>query len=212
MKLQTFTTLLCGLLTASVATADDTISEGPFHSTSEVRILTVQSMVRRHMRYLSTLETVSGLLVLQYEPANCLQVDNSSYRFYRNFTERDHDFGFFLSDYAEAEVNPVSGYKGKAISLEYDLGSNVALFVLGAGDAEVAGFDDKNHAYVNHGYDDTTFVPGRVPAFNMYRRAFNFAICWQAYTDIYKPVLSWVLGGRPTNPTCEPVALIRADL
>ncbi|KAH8166943.1 hypothetical protein CIB48_g1282 [Xylaria polymorpha] len=218
MKVQAATTFLSGLLTASVVTAqitgdpdgiNDFLSDGPFalHVKGQGGNSTIDG-------YISTLPTFSTQWLLQYEAGNCLKADNSSYRFYFNYTgqmkSQDTDTGFFVTDYVEADTNPF-GFKGKAMSLRFDLNTNVGLPILGVGTAALSGFTADNKAFLTNYIDDSNYVPSHRPEAQDYRY-YNWAVCWQPFSNVYAPVLSWVTTGRPHNPTCELVDLFKVNL
>ncbi|KAI0453882.1 hypothetical protein F5B21DRAFT_270392 [Xylaria acuta] len=218
MKVQAATTFLCGLLMASVATAqvtgdpdgiNDFLSDGPFalHVKGQRGNSSIDG-------YLSTLPTFSTQWLLQYEAGKCPKADNSSYRFYFNYTGRmksqDTDAGFFVTDYTEADTNAF-GFKGKAMSLQFDLNTNVGLPILGIGTAALSGFNADKKAFLTHFMDDSNYVPSHRPVAQDYRY-YNWAVCWQPFANVYSPVLSWVTTGQPHNPTCELVDLFKVSL
>ncbi|KAI0902813.1 hypothetical protein F4823DRAFT_569335 [Ustulina deusta] len=218
MKVQATATFLYGLgavvvTTAQVAGDPDGInhfkSNGPF--ALHVKGHALNSSVDG---YVSTLPTFETQWLLQYEPGKCPQPDNSSYRFYFNYTgemkSQDAEAGFFVTDYTVEETNKF-GFKGKAVSLQYDLNTNVGLVVMGTGTAALAGFNAENKTFLTHVMDDSTAVPGERPVYKDYRY-YHWAVCWQAFSNVYAPILSWVTTGHPHNPTCELVDLVKVTL
>ncbi|KAI0860903.1 hypothetical protein F4860DRAFT_478115 [Xylaria cubensis] len=218
MKVQATTIFICGLLSASVAMAqggpggnNDFLSDGPFafHVKGKGGNSSIDG-------YLTTLPTLATEWLLQYEAGRYPKADNSSYRFYFNYTGRmqsqGDEAGFFVTDYVGASTNPV-GLKGKAMSLRFDFNTNVGLALLGAGTAALSGFNADTKAFLAHYMDDSTYVPGHGPATQDYIYQYqNWAVCWQPLANVYAPVLSWVTTGRPHNPTCELVDLSKVSL
>lgn len=198
MKVQAATTFLSGLLTASVVTAqitgdpdgiNDFLSDGPFalHVKGQGGNSTIDGKVTNQKPPSSITTTVSltsfprlykhspdvfNAVLLQYEAGNCLKADNSSYRFYFNYTgqmkSQDTDTGFFVTDYVEADTNPF-GFKGKAMSLRFDLNTNVGLPILGVGTAALSGFTADNKAFLTNYIDDSNYVPSHRPEAQDYR-------------------------------------------
>ncbi|KAI1274633.1 hypothetical protein F5Y07DRAFT_372343 [Xylaria sp. FL0933] len=218
MRIHATTTLLYSLVTASATTAqvtgdpdgiNDFKSDGPFalHVKGQARNSSVDG-------YVSTLPTLGTGWLLQYEPRNYPQADNSSYRFYFNYTgemkSQDAEVGFFVTDYPVEETNQF-GFKGKAVSLQFDLNTNIGTPVIGIGTAALAGFNVENKAFLTHYMDDSTAAPGKRPVSQDYRY-YNWAVCWQAFSNVYAPILSWVTTGQPHNPTCELVDLVKVTL
>ncbi|KAI0198212.1 hypothetical protein F4808DRAFT_472984 [Astrocystis sublimbata] len=210
MKMQAATTLLCGLLTASVAAAQEFITDGPFSlhvkghdaNSSIDGILTARSS---DFAYVS----------LQYDESALPRLDNASHRFYYNYSQ-DVGVGFLVTDIMEGEVNDF-GNVGKAMSLQYSLATNVVLPVHGNGQAALSGFlassgfDERNRTYLVYAYEDGGIeAGGESPGFEE-RFAYNWAVCWQAYADVFAPVLSWITAGKPHNPTCELVDLVKTS-
>ncbi|KAI0455796.1 hypothetical protein F5B21DRAFT_503084 [Xylaria acuta] len=105
-----------------------------------------------------------------------------------------------------------SGFYGRAMSLQYNAGSNVAFALTGAGAATSTGFDQDNKTPVNIYFNDSTFVPGQQPALDQSFEFYNWAICWQFFGRVYMPSLSWITSGPSHNPTCERVDLIKVAL
>lgn len=104
-------------------------------------------------------------LVLHYDSKSVPDIaDNSSYRFYFNYTgnmqSKGNELGFFVSDITVGEPNQV-GLVGKAMSLQYRPNTNVALPVLGAssGTVDLTGFDKHYKAFLDYYTDDATSVP-----------------------------------------------------
>ncbi|KAI0868040.1 hypothetical protein GGS24DRAFT_483483 [Hypoxylon argillaceum] len=156
-------------------------------------------------------------LFLSYNAGSAPVADNSSYRFYFNYTGRmesgDKELGFFVSDITVGEPNSV-GLVGKAMSLEYRPNTNVALPVFGASASTVdlTGFDEDQKAFLNYYTDDMTYSANQPGNFSLDINYYNWAVCWQTYYAISGPALSWVTTGQPHNPTCELVDLLRTGL
>ncbi|KAI0530426.1 hypothetical protein GGR58DRAFT_518478 [Xylaria digitata] len=193
-------TFLYGLMAAAISTAqvtgdpdgiNDFKSDGPF-----------------------TLQVKGQALNSSYEPGNCPKADNSSFRFYFNYTgemkSHETDIGFFVTDYTVEETNEF-GLKGKAVSLQFDLNTNIGLPVMGIATAVLTGFNAENKTFLTHYMDDSTAAPGKRPPYKDYEY-YNWAVCWQAFSNVYAPILSWVTAGQPHNPTCELVDLVKVSL
>lgn len=120
--------------------------------------------------YLHTVEAPSypeTQLILHYDARPVPDIaDNSSYRFYFNYTgnmqSKGNELGFFVSDLTVGEPNQL-GLVGKAMSLQYRPNTNVALPVLGASSSTVdlTGFDKHHKAFLNYYTDDATSVPNK---------------------------------------------------
>lgn len=111
-------------------------------------------------------------LFLSYNAGSAPVADNSSYRFYFNYTGRmesgDKELGFFVSDITVGEPNSV-GLVGKAMSLEYRPNTNVALPVFGASASTVdlTGFDEDQKAFLNYYTDDMTYSANQPGNFSL---------------------------------------------
>ncbi|KAI3326171.1 hypothetical protein HD806DRAFT_489552 [Xylariaceae sp. AK1471] len=212
--------LIFGLVAATLTTAQrgpdpgdipDFHSDGPF--ALRVKGQALNSSIEG---YVSAAPT-GGLLFLQYEAGNAPMADNSSYRFFFNYTgdmktDDNIELGFFITD-PEADDSPPNPYglRGQALTFQYELRSNVALAVLGAGTAVVLGSDADNKTFLSDGLDDSNWVPNQLPRSGDYS-FYNWAVCWQLFNYAYAPALSWVTFGQPHNPTCELVDLIKVPL
>ncbi|KAI0438993.1 hypothetical protein F4803DRAFT_568966 [Xylaria telfairii] len=205
-------TVLLGLGIAAIVKAQSLHQDGPF-----------ALRVKGHGRnssidgFLHTVD-VGPILIqkpIQYEPISAPPAGNLTYEFYFNYTgfsqSQGNEVGFFLSD-PTIESATGSGYYGRAMSLQYSAGSNVAFALTGAGAATSTGFDKKNKTFVNLYFDDSTFVPGQAPDLNGSYDFYNWAICWQFFGRVYMPSLSWITSGPSHNPTCERVDLIKVPL
>ncbi|KAI0198207.1 hypothetical protein F4808DRAFT_436880 [Astrocystis sublimbata] len=224
MKMQGVTTLLGGLvLAASVATAQDFTTEGPF--ALRVKGRSANSSIDG---ILTSLPSVSTFSLLQYHPqsttntttttttyATLPQLTDASHHFYYNYSS-GVGVGFLLTDVDAPEGE--FGYRGKSMSLQYSPATNVALPLLGNAVAGLAGFiaqsafDAENKTYLIYGVDDAAIRAGGMRPEVRDRVAYNWAVCWQTYSDVFAPVLSWITTGKPHNPTCELVDLVKTSL
>lgn len=176
-------------------------------------------------------------LVLHYDATSVPDIAaNSSYRFYFNYTgnmqSEGNELGFFVSDITVGKPNSL-GLLGKAMSLQYRPNTNVALPALGAssGTVDLTGFDKDHKAFLNYYSDDAISVPNqpanvsqdinyckrrvmRAYAEKIDSQCFtdSWAICCQTYWAVFGPTLSWITTGKPHNPTCQLVDLLRAEL
>ncbi|RWA03309.1 hypothetical protein EKO27_g11796 [Xylaria grammica] len=211
-------TFLYGLVMAGITMAqvrgdpdgiNDFLSDGPFalHVKGQAQNGSIDG-------YLHTVHTYGVQSLLLYERLSCPKADDSSYRYYFNYTgemkSNDVDIGFFVSDYTVEETNAF-GLKGQAVSLQFDLNTNLAVPVMGIDTAVLAGFNAENKTFLTHYMDDSTTVAGERPPYKDYEY-YNWAVCWQAISNVVAPVLSWVTVGQPHNPTCELVDLVKVSL
>ncbi|KAI0532474.1 hypothetical protein GGR58DRAFT_179190 [Xylaria digitata] len=205
-------TVLLGLGIATTATAQNLHQDGPF-------ALRVKGQVQNSSidGYLHTVD-VGPVLVqkpIQYEPTSSPPAGNASYEFYFNYTgfsqSAGYEVGFFLTDPTVESVAD-SGFYGKAMSLQYSAGSNVAFALVGAGSAIATGFASDNTTFINIYFDDSSFVPDESPRLDQSFNFYNWAVCWQFFGRVYMPSLSWLTYGPSHNPTCEPVDLIKVAL
>ncbi|KAI0399273.1 hypothetical protein F4802DRAFT_612451 [Xylaria palmicola] len=220
MKIQTAVGL-CGLIagTGVLAQRDDDIptliADGPF--ALRVKGRACNSSIDGYLHAVSVYAYTGEERVLHYEALPAPVADNSSYQFYFNHTgrmqSRGHELGFLVSDLEDGEPNAV-GLRGRAMSLQYRPNTNVALPVFGAaaGTVDLAGFDGDRRAFYDYYTDDAESVPGRPANVSRDINYYNWAVCWQTYNAVTGPSLSWITAGKPHNPTCEPVDLLRADL
>ncbi|KAI0104002.1 hypothetical protein GGR51DRAFT_239401 [Nemania sp. FL0031] len=219
MKAQT-AIRLCGLLavTGALGQGDDIpdlIADGPF--ALRVKGRSYNSSIDGYLRAVDAPSYPEPSLLLHYDSKSAPVADNSSYRFYFNYTGRmesgDNELGFFVSDITVGEPNSV-GLMGKAMSLQYRPNTNVAVPALGVGASTVdlTGFDKEHKAFFNYYTDDATYVPNQPGNVSLDENYYNWAICWQTYYSISGPALSWITTGQPHNPTCEFVDLLRFDL
>lgn len=107
------------------------------------------------------------LLILHYDASPASVADNSSYRFYFNYTGNTqstsgNELGFFVSDITVGEPNGV-GLLGKAMALQYRPNTNVAMPAFGASAATVdyTGFDENKKAFLDYYTDDALAVPDK---------------------------------------------------
>ncbi|KAI0965289.1 hypothetical protein F4678DRAFT_467629 [Xylaria arbuscula] len=176
MRVQAAATLLYSIVMATVTTAQVTgdpdginkfKSDGPF--AFHVKGKASNSSING---YVNTLPTFGTEWLLQYEPGNCPKADNSSYRFYFNYTgemkSQGAEAGFFVTDYTVEETNKF-GLKGRAVSLFLDLNTNIALPIMGTDTAALAGFNTENKTFLTHYMDDSTAAPNKRPAYKDYR-------------------------------------------
>ncbi|KAI8951715.1 hypothetical protein F4801DRAFT_280050 [Xylaria longipes] len=156
-------------------------------------------------------------LVLHYDPSTAPAADNSSYRFYFNYTgntqTEGNELGFFVSDITVGEPNDV-GLMGKALSLQYRPNTNVAMPAFGAstGTVDYTGFDRDDKAFLDYYVNDALAVPNKPANVSVDVLYYNWALCWQTYYGVTGQSLSWITAGSAHNPTCEQVDLIKAKL
>ncbi|KAI8635445.1 hypothetical protein F5Y19DRAFT_11737 [Xylariaceae sp. FL1651] len=212
--------LMYGLVAAAPVVAQSTadpgdqfdfLSDGPF--ALRVKGKAVNSSIDGYIRAAPS----ASFLLPQYEAGSPPLADNSSYRFYFNYTgqqmtDDNVDIGFLITD-PQADDSPPNPYglRGKPLTLQYAYRTNVALAVLGANSAVTNGFDAENKVFLSDGLDDSNWVPNQLPKSGDYH-FYNWAVCWQLLTYDYAPALSWVMFGQPHNPTCELVDLIKVPL
>ncbi|KAI1111329.1 hypothetical protein F5Y14DRAFT_426113 [Nemania sp. NC0429] len=212
---------LYGLIVATVTVAQgddipDLIADGPF--ALRVKGRAHKSPIDGYLHTVVAPAYLEAQLVLHYDATSVPDIaDNSSYRFYFNYTgnmqSKGNELGFFVSDITVGEPNPL-GLLGKAMSLQYKPNTNVALPVLGAsaGTVDLTGFDRHHEAFLDYYSDDATSVPNQPANVSLDINYYSWAICWQTYWAVYGPTLSWITTGKPHNPTCELVDLLRAEL
>ncbi|KAI0913150.1 hypothetical protein F4823DRAFT_622516 [Ustulina deusta] len=203
------TTVLLGLGIATTTIALDLYQDGPF-------ALRIKGQAKNSSidGYLHTVDLGSILIQkpIQYEPILSPPFGNVSYEFYFNYTGHSqsdrHEVGFFVTD--PTYENPVElGVYGKAMSLQYSAGSNVAFPLVGAGSAIPTTFNKDDKVLINLYFNDSTFVPKEPPRLDQSFNYYNWAVCWQFFGNVYIPALSWVTYGSSHNPTCERVDLIK---
>ncbi|KAI0468908.1 hypothetical protein F4859DRAFT_524081 [Xylaria cf. heliscus] len=205
-------TVLLGLGIAAMATAQNLHQDGPF--ALRVKGQASNSTIDGYLHIVD----VGPVLVqkpIQYEPISSPPVGNETYQFYFNYTgfsqSQGNEIGFFLSDPTTESVAG-SGSYGRAMSLQFSAGSNVAFALTGNGAATPLGFDKENKTFINMYFDDSTYVPGEYPSLDGSFDWSNWAICWQFFGRVYMPSLSWITYGPSHNPTCERVDLIKAEI
>ncbi|KAJ8123712.1 hypothetical protein ONZ43_g397 [Nemania bipapillata] len=164
MKLQT-TIQLYGLLAAMQVMAQDNdipdlIADGPF--ALRVKGTAYNSSIDGYLHTVEAPAYPEAYLFLRYDEGSAPTADNSSFRFYFNYTGRmesgDDELGFFVSDITVGGPNSV-GLVGKAMSMQYRPNTNVALPVFGVGGSTVdlTGFDKNDKAFLNYYTDDKTY-------------------------------------------------------
>lgn len=75
------------------------------------------------------------------------------------------ELGIIITDPKTAS-NADASFHGKAMSLMYSPGSNVAFPLVGAGAANTIGFDATNKTFIDIIFNDATFVPNQTPSFD----------------------------------------------
>ncbi|KAI0202897.1 hypothetical protein F4808DRAFT_468074 [Astrocystis sublimbata] len=221
MKIGTFAQFL-GAFAATGALAQepdiprDLIADGPF--AFRVKGLACNSSIDGYLHTTEVQAYPVPLLYLNYDPSSAPQVDNSSYRFYFNYTGRmqsdaGHELGFFVSDITVGELNGV-GLLGKAMSLQYRPNTNVAVQAFGANTLQVdlTGFDRDGKAFLFYYRDDADTVPNKPNYGNGEILYYEWALCWETASGTTLRTLSWITAGKPRNPTCERVQLIKSKL
>lgn len=168
--------------TGALAQGDDLptlIADGPFalrvkgrsNSSIDGKSRTVEPSVHYvliisgYLRAVNVWSFTEPQAVLHYDPAPASVADNSSYRFYFNYTGNTQsadgfELGFFVSDITVGEPNGV-GLLGKAMSLQYRPNTNVAVNSLGAPATTVdyTGFGKDGRAFLDYYTDDANAVP-----------------------------------------------------
>lgn len=203
-------TVLLGM--AALTTAQNLHQEGPyaFHVKGQAKNSTIDG-------YLHTVDLGTGFLQkpIQYEPISAPPLGNETYQFWFNYTGNSQsmgtELGIIITDPKTAS-NADASFHGKAMSLMYSPGSNVAFPLVGAGAANTIGFDATNKTFIDIIFNDATFVPNQTPSFDQSYDFYNWAICWQFFGRVYMPTLSWITSGPSHNPTCERIDLIREAL
>ncbi|KAI1754208.1 hypothetical protein F4782DRAFT_46737 [Xylaria castorea] len=219
MKIPTAARFL-GLIAATRALAQgddipELIADGPF--ALRVKGLAWNSSIDGYLHTTDVFSYPEPQLILHYDPGTAPVADNSSYRFYFNYTGRmqteGHELGFFVSDITVGEPNNV-GLLGKAMSLQYRPNTNVAVPAFGAsaGTVDLTGFDQDNRAFLDYYTDDSLTVPNKPANVSVDTLYSNWALCWQTYYAVTGQTLSWITAGSAHNPTCEQVHLIKAEL
>ncbi|KAJ8133191.1 hypothetical protein O1611_g431 [Lasiodiplodia mahajangana] len=209
-----------GLLAATGALSQgddipDLIADGPF--ALRVKGRACNSSIDGYLHTVDAPSYPEPSLLLHYDASPASIAENSSYRFYFNYTGRmesgDNELGFFVSDITVGEPNSV-GLVGKAMSLQYRPNTNVAVpaFGVSASTVDLTGFDKEHKAFLDYYTDDATYAPNQPGNFSLDNNYYNWAICWQTYSAISGPTLSWITTGQPHNPTCELVDLLRSNL
>ncbi|KAI0544119.1 hypothetical protein F4679DRAFT_566086 [Xylaria curta] len=206
-------------ITGALAQGDDIpdlITDGPF--ALRVKGLASNSSINGYLHTTDVFSYPESQLILHYDPSTAPVVaDNSSYRFYFNYTGRmqteGHELGFFVSDITVGEPNNL-GLLGKAMSLQYRPNTNVALPAFGAsaGTVDLTGFDQDNRAFLDYYTDDSLTVPNKPANVSVDVLYYNWALCWQTSYGVTGQTLSWVTAGSAHNPTCEQVHLIKTEL
>ncbi|KAK5636713.1 hypothetical protein RRF57_012425 [Xylaria bambusicola] len=225
------TTVFYGLIAATRALAQGNdlptlIADGPFALRVKGRC---NSSIDGYLRAVDVFSFDTPQAVLHYNPTSAPVADNSSYRFYFNHTGSTqsadgYELGFMASDITVGEPNGV-GLMGKAASLQYRPNTNVAVVAFGAYATTVdyTGFGRDGKAFLNYYTNDADTLPEQ-PAnvslsinyceYTCVRswRYDGWAICWQTYYAVTGPTLSWITTGKPHNPTCVRVDLLKAEL
>ncbi|KAI1122365.1 hypothetical protein F5Y10DRAFT_271148 [Nemania abortiva] len=215
MKIQSILSLLAVTAVAQDDDIPDLITDGPF--ALRVKGQARNSSVDGYLYAVAAPSFPEVYLFLHYDAGSAPIADNSSYRFYFNYTGRmqtgTDELGFFVSDITIGEPNSV-GLLGKAMSLQYRPNTNVAVpaFGVSTSTVDLTGFDKDYKVFLNYYTDDATYVPNQPGNFSLDINYYHWAICWQTYYSISGPTLSWIITGQPHNPTCEPVDLFRSDL
>ncbi|KAI0528043.1 hypothetical protein F5B22DRAFT_16949 [Xylaria bambusicola] len=215
------TTILYGLIAATGVLAQDNdlptlIADGPFALRVKGRC---NSSIDGYLRAVDVWSFDTPQAVLHYDPTSAPAADNSSYRFYFNHTGNTqsadgYELGFMASDITVGEPNGV-GLMGKAASLQYRPNTNVAVAAFGAYATTVdyTGFGKDGKGFLNYYSNDANTVPEQPANVSLSINYYDgWAICWQTYFATTGPTLSWITTGKPHNPTCERVDLLKAEL
>ncbi|KAI0440370.1 hypothetical protein F4803DRAFT_563875 [Xylaria telfairii] len=222
MKIETIARF-CGLVAATGALAQgddipDLIADGPF--ALRVKGQGCNSSIDGYLHTTEVFAYPEPLLILHYDAASRggSVADNSSYRFYFNYTGEmhsaaGHELGFFVSDITVGEPNGV-GLLGKALALQYRPNTNVAMPAFGAAAAvvDLTGFDGRGKAFLDYYTDDALTVPHTPANVSLDVVYYNWALCWQTSYGVTGRTLSWVTAGTAHNPTCERVDLLKTEL
>ncbi|KAJ3577456.1 hypothetical protein NPX13_g3108 [Xylaria arbuscula] len=160
-------------------------------------------------------------LVDYYDNTNTPSFDNSSFRFYFNYTgltqnDNGAELGFIVSDIANPDAPPTgAGSHGMAMNLEYRPNTNVATPMLGratANNVDYTAFDEEGKLFLNYWIDDADAVTGEPVSIGRDLNIYNWAICWAESYGIAAKTLSWITTGKPHNPTCELVDLMKVAI
>ncbi|KAI0189435.1 hypothetical protein F4808DRAFT_445547 [Astrocystis sublimbata] len=160
-------------------------------------------------------------LLNYYDNTNTPSFDNSSFRFYFNYTgltqnENGAELGFIVSDIANPDA-PINGegYHGMAMNLRYQPNTNVATPMLGratAQNVDYTAFDEEGKLFLNYYMDDADAVTGEPVSIGKDLNIYNWAICWAGPYGIAAKTLSWITAGKSHNPTCELVDLMKVAI
>ncbi|KAI8628653.1 hypothetical protein F5Y19DRAFT_109017 [Xylariaceae sp. FL1651] len=113
--------------------------------------------------------------------------------------------------YTDQDGNPA--FESESMGLVYQINSNVAAPLFGLSNLDFSiGFDSENKAFGYDYIEDSTFTPGQEPASNEGKAYYQWAVCWQYFTGYFYQSVAWVQVGNPTNPTCEPIDLIKVPV
>lgn len=108
---------------------------------------------------------------------------------------------------------PDADYLSEPLIIALDnLGSNVhfPLFEPGYGSSQL-GFTDAGKLFASVYGDDSKNVPGQRPE-SVTEELQHWHVCWGAVGGYYYQALAWVTAGKPHNPTCEKVEVIKEDI
>ncbi|KAK0674238.1 hypothetical protein QBC41DRAFT_51861 [Cercophora samala] len=102
------------------------------------------------------------------------------------------------------------------MSLVFEPGSNVALPMFTPTQAGTPVGWENDALFIAAPYDDSKFRPNVYPNAtttdgSIMRQLRNWHSCWVLYSAYYYNSVGWVSGGKPRNPTCEPVSIVRVD-
>ncbi|GAP93107.1 putative cell wall protein RHD3 [Rosellinia necatrix] len=201
--------ILLGLSAAS-AQIQELTQEGPFALRAKGQA--ANSSIDGFITWYN-IEGVPAPNFISYEPGCAPIVGNSSYEWYFNYTGfqqyRGFEVGFLLADPTANTTTP-SPYHGHPLEITYASNTNVGIALAGSGGYLETGFDADNKTFSTSYLDDRAFVPGVPPEFNEDLGYYQWAVCWQVSGE-YRQTLSWVTSGKPQNPTCELIDLIRVE-
>ncbi|KAI0521377.1 hypothetical protein F5B22DRAFT_596658 [Xylaria bambusicola] len=208
LRLSTFLSGLSAICAVSAQTQLQ--QEGPF--ALQVKGKACNSSIDGYLK-LYNLPGSTAPTFISYEPTAHPTVSDPSYQWYFNYTGfiqyRGHEVGFLLANPTLNTTTP-SPYRGQVLDITYMSNSNVGVPVLGVGGYFDIGFDDDNKSFSVREFDDSKFVPGEQPEYSDDYGYYHWAVCWQ-FSGTYAQTLSWITAGKPHNPTCELVDLIRVN-
>lgn len=101
------------------------------------------------------------------------------------------------------------------VSLNYQPNSNVASPLMSPGEYGNVqlGFTDEDQLFIHSFFDDSKAKEGTTVPDGFYGdfNERNWHACYAITGGYYYHSLNWVTAGEPSNPTCEPVEVVKED-